>query len=368
MLNTRSEAIQIIEDNYPQISGVQVFNMAPQYRYKLDSYMKTLKANGVNTVLIRVFQNYGDRFHFGVRSKCKTGVYFQTGQTCMLNNVLGDMVRAAKKNNMKIYAWMATRSLSFLKDEYGFEKKFLRNKTDKKTYGASIFNIKVRNKLLGLFKDLAEYDIDGILIQDDYILKYNEGASSDAKKRFYVDNGERVFTKKLFTKTGYTYFYNEWNRWKLDQLSSFLNEIKTEVKKINPQIKFAVNIYYETPVYPDRGLSWYSQSIDKYIGYGFEYLAFMGYHEQIADEMNISKFAAMNYINKSIINMKKVTLDNSRIMVKIQARSFKKGENRKYLPANELEKLCGIIKKYKNISYVIVPFENLDDLDNPCFR
>lgn len=363
----QSHAIQIVEQNYPQIAGVQIFNLAPVYRYDLDRYMQSLKANGVNTVLVRVFQNYGDRFHFGVRSKCKTGVYFQTGQACMLNNVLKDMVAAARRNDMKIYAWMATRSLSFLKDQYGYEKKFLRKPTDKKTYAASIFNLDVRNKLIALFKDLAEYDIDGILIQDDYILKYNEGASKQARKRFYVDNGEQVYTQKLFTKTGYKPFYNEWNQWKMKQLSALLNEIKTEVKMINPQIKFAVNIYYETPVYPDRGLSWYSQSIPAYVDYGFEYLAFMGYHEQIAEEMHISKYAAMKYVNESILRMKDVTHNNSRIMVKIQARSFKKGMNRAYLPSDELKQLCGIVKRYKDISYVIVPFEHLDDLKNPCF-
>jgi biofilm PGA synthesis lipoprotein PgaB len=356
-------AITIIDYNYPQIKGVQIFYIPSKYRYNLDTYMYKLKKNGINTLLFRVFQNSGDRVHFNLKNNCKSGVYYQTSYACMIDNSLARVIKSAKKYNIKIYAWMATRSLSFLKKQYGLEKVFKRPGFEKKQYAVSIFNENVRNKLLGLFKDLAYYDIDGILIQDDYILKYNEGASSQAKKRFYIDNGWWLSSNKLFNKTTYNKAYYEWNIWKMKQLSSLLNDIKTEVKIINPNIKFAVNIYYETPVFPERGLSWYSQSIKQYINYGFEYLAFMGYHEQISNEMNISKFSAIKYIDKSIINMQKITKNNSRIIVKYQISTFENGE---YLQENELTALCKTIKKYPDISFVAVPFDELNDLNYIC--
>jgi biofilm PGA synthesis lipoprotein PgaB len=360
-----SFALNLVDYNYPQIRGVQIFYIPKKYEFNLDYYMKTLKSKGINTVLFRVFQNNGDRVHFNAKSNCKSGVYFLTGQACMIDNSLSRVVNAAKKYDIKVYAWMATRSLSFLKERYGYESVFERKGFEPKKYGVNIFNSDVRRKIKELFKDLAYYDIQGILIQDDYILKYNEGASPEARKRFYVDYGyENLSSKKLFKNSTYTKLYHEWNSWKMKQLSSFLNEIKTEVKKINPGIKFAVNIYYETPVYPDRGLSWYSQSIKQYINYGFEYLAFMGYHEQISDEMGISRYAAINYVNKSIKNMQKITKNNSRIMVKYQISSFKKGGG--YLNKNELRLLCKTIKTYPKISYVAVPFDDLKDLNYIC--
>lgn len=359
-------SIQLVEKNYPQVSGVQIFNLAPQYHNQLDHYMKTLKENGVNTVFFRVFQNRGDRYHFNQRSKCKTGVYYKSEHACIINNTLEDVIRAAKPYDIKVFAWMATRSLTFLKKKYGYEQRFIKNNQKDDTYAANIFDRRVRRVLKGLFTDLAKYDIHGILIQDDYILKHNEGASSVAKRRFFVDHGIRLTSDVLYKSKNQKAVYAEWNQWKMKQLSGFLNEIKASVKTINPQIKFAVNVYYESAIYPDRGLAWYSQSIQRYLDLGFEYLAFMGYHEQISDELSISRFAAIQFIQKSINRMLPLARFPQRVMVKFQARSFDK--ERSQLPKKELNRLCSTIKEHQNISYVIVPFEKLEDLSNRCFQ
>ncbi len=361
--NTNSFAITIVENFYPQIIGIQIFNLSRKYEHNLDLYMKSLKQNGINTVIIRVFQNKDDRVHYRKYDKnyekCKSGVYFQTGQVCMVNDVLSQILHSAKKYDLKVYAWMATRSLSFLKDKYGYEQIFTPEGI-KNGYGVNIFNPSVRRKIVKLFEDLAFYDIDGILIQDDYILKYNEGASEYARQRFYDANGIRVSYSKLFNDKNKLPLYKEWNLWKMSELSSLLQEIRVRVKKINPKIKFAVNTYYETPLFPDNGLSWYSQSIPKYIKMGFEYFAYMGYHEQISDETGISRFAAINYIKNSIKRIIDLTGNPSRAILKIQIRSFHK--DRKYINKSEIKKLCSFINLYPGLSLVLVPFESIKDL------
>jgi biofilm PGA synthesis lipoprotein PgaB len=360
---TNSFALKLIETEYPQIIGVQIFNLAKKYEYNLDHYMYSLKRSGINTVIIRVFQNKDDRVHFKKYNKnyerCKSGVYFQTGQSCMVNDVLSQILNSAKKFDIKVFAWMATRSLSFLKDNYGYEQIFTEEGI-KKGYGANIFNPTVRKKILKLFEDLAFYDIDGILIQDDYILKYNEGASTYAKQRFYDSNGIIVNYNKLFKGKTKLPLYKEWNDWKMKELSSFLQEIRIHVKKINPKIKFAVNTYYETPLFPDNGLSWYSQSIPQYVKMNFEYYAYMGYHEQISDETGLSRYAAINYVKNSIKRLIKLTGNPSRAMLKIQIRSFHK--DRKYINLNEIRKLCNLTETFPGLSIVLVPFESINDL------
>jgi len=74
---------------------------------------------------------------------------------------------------------MATRSLSALKDIYGVDETFVVNGTKRNGYGINLFNEKVFSDIEQLFKDLLQYDIDGILIQDDFILKYDESASKE---------------------------------------------------------------------------------------------------------------------------------------------------------------------------------------------
>ena len=358
-----ANALKIIENSYPQIVGIQIFNLAKKYENNLDSYMYSLKKSGINTVIIRVFQNKDDRVHYKKYDRnyerCKSGVYYQTGQACMVNNVLSQVLHSAKKYDLKVFAWMATRSLSFLKDKYGYEQIFTPDGI-KRGYGLNIFHPIVRNKIIKLFEDLAFYDIDGILIQDDYILKYNEGASIYAKQRFYNANGLKVSYSKLFKEGSKLPLYKEWNQWKMKELSSFLQEIKIKVKMIDPKIKFAVNTYYETPLFPNNGLSWYSQSIPNYLKMGFEYFAYMGYHEQISNETGLSRYAAINYVKNSIKRIIELSGNPSRAILKIQIRSF--GKDRKYINKAEIKKLCSFTKIFPGLSVVLVPFESIKDV------
>ncbi|MEC9492462.1 poly-beta-1,6-N-acetyl-D-glucosamine N-deacetylase PgaB [Flexistipes sp.] len=357
-------SLTLVENNYRQIKAVQIFNLDSQYENNLSEYFRKLKNSGINTVFFRVFQNYGDRFHLGVQSYCQSGVYFKSQNACVIRDLLSKVVKYAGMHDLKVYAWMSTRSLSFLKNKYPLEVAF-KDGNFVEGYGVSIFNPDVRREITKLFKDLAYYDIDGILIQDDFILRYNEGFSKAAGHRFFVDTGHYPDPAKLFKDNRNNSFYNSWNKWKMQQLSAFLSELRFAVKLINPGIKFAVNIYYETPSQPDNGLSWYSQSIERYKDLGFSYYAYMAYHEQISRETGVSFYKTMEYINKSINSFLKYGLDEKQIIVKIQVRSFYNG--RVKLPEKEINILCDLIDNYGKLSYALVPFERISDIPKFCF-
>lgn len=65
-------------------------------------------------------------------------------------------------------------------------------------YGANIFKKDVRDTLLNLFEDLAKYDIDGILFQDDFIIKYTEGSDKYAAALFKEETGIDVKKENFF--------------------------------------------------------------------------------------------------------------------------------------------------------------------------
>lgn len=364
IFSTPGFSLKLVQNKTRQIKAVQIFNFSSDYANDFSEYFKKLKNSGINTVFFRVFQNDGDRYHLGIQSNCRSGVYFKTDHACVIDDMLSKVVKYADLYDIKVYAWMATRSLSFLKNKYPLEVAYENNRFQE-GYGASIFNPEVRSEIMQLFKDLARYNIDGILIQDDFILRYNEGFSESGKHRFFVDKGVYPDPEKLFENHRKNQFYKSWSEWKMRQLSTFLSELRFAVKLVNPSIKFAVNIYYETPSHPENGLSWYSQSIKRYKDLGFSYYAYMAYHEQISRETGESFYDTIEYINKSINSFLKYGLDERQIIVKIQVRSFY--NNRVKLPVNQIDVLCNLIDSYGKLSYALVPFERIGDIPKLCF-
>ena len=230
----------LIERRYETIKGIQVFNLDFPQR-ELDDFLKNVKGKGFDTVFLRVFHNEKDRYHYGENSICKSGVYFNTSKICIVNDVLENFIAKAHFYNLKVFAWMATRSLSALKDIYGVDDTFLINGTKRNGYGVNLFDENVFSDIERLFRDLAQYDIDGILVQDDFILKYDESASVEARQRFYVDTGITLSKNNISKEVA-----DMFAEWKVKQLQYYLSKIIWDVKYLNPSIKIALNIYYET--------------------------------------------------------------------------------------------------------------------------
>jgi len=360
--------------SYPAINGVQVFVLDIKYDGNLDELFVGLKKHGVDTVFLRVFHNGVDRYHYtDDNTECKTGVYFQTDSACVVRDVLSEAVELGKKYDMKIFAWMATRSLTFLKTPEYMEKEYHASGL-KDGYGMSIFNKKAAETVRQLFRDLAAYDIDGILFQDDFILRYREGASDYAKKAYEEDTGIKLSAKKLFgcknglgeTKVpgGCPEVFTPWTEWKNRKMMEFYQSLKIESLKINPDLVFAGNVYYETPLEKTKGMSWYAQSISSMLAYGFDYLAVMGYHDQIAGELSLHRDEALKMVEQIADNLKKKVNPTTRILMKVQRVSF---QGNGVLSDKNIESLCDLFAKYICISKVIVPVNSVQDLNGTCF-
>lgn len=367
-------SVTLIDKTRPLLNGVQVFVLDPAYENDPGSFFDEVKKQGGNTVFFRVFHNSIDRYHFLKKSECSTGVYFQTDEACVVDDILGTMTEEAHKRGIKLYAWMATRTLSFLKTPLLMEKTFADGQGTGEGYGASIFMSAVRRKLVRLFEDLAAYDIDGILFQDDFIMRHREGASLSALHAYYMDSGVMLTASDLFgclerenlTKIpgGCNETYIPWANWKTRKMAELFSELRQAVLVRNPSVRFAANIYYETPADEMKGISWYSQSIDMLLEAGFDYLAVMSYHDQIRREMSLDYDSTKEYVNGMLSGLVSKVDDNNRILMKLQRVSWadKSGIDRR-----ELEDICRLIDSYGSISKAIVPVNKASEVFGQCF-
>lgn len=365
---THSQTVLSSEEIY-KINGAQVFVLDEKYKGDIGKFFQEAKEKGINTVFFRVFHNSKDRAHLGLPLQCESGVYYETQHACTVYDLLSDVVKAAHDNNIKLYAWMATRSLSFLKYKENMSMSLSASGGHETGYGANIFKKEVRDILLGLFEDLAKYEIDGILFQDDFIIKYTEGSDRYAAFLFKEETGIEVksenFFKSVKTYNGrkvfseYTENFYTWAEWKSSQLALFFKELKERAKTHNPKIKFAANIYYETPIDEKAGIAWYSQNLTALKNAGADYFAVMGYYEQISDEKKLDRVSAAEYIGKIVESAVKMAGSEKAVIMKLQSKSFKGAGMLSY---NDYNLVCRRTRLAGDISYATVPVFSSSDI------
>src|SRR3990172_1976779 len=198
---------------------------------EVDNEIGRLKASGIDTIILRVFHNKDDRFYPFINPKSKAGVYFKTKESLVVEDVLGPVLDMAHKKGLKVFAWMTTRYA-----DYGLE--------DKKDLGCKAYDFSTQNivpckgldlfnedavaHLERLFYDLALYPIDGILFQDDLVLKHHEGFGPYSEILYKKDTGERLVPGELYSdgvggernylNPLYTPVFWKWAAWKNKRL------------------------------------------------------------------------------------------------------------------------------------------------------
>jgi biofilm PGA synthesis lipoprotein PgaB len=369
----QAQAVQLVGKTHEPLSGVQIFVLAPEYAKNFDKFFFDMKSKGVNTVFFRVFHNASDRVHTYADNPCpQGGVYFASGTACVVDDLLSEAVAVGKRHGVSVYAWMATRSLSFLKTPQLMAKSFTPTGVVD-GYGANIFEPRVRNTLKQLMKEIARTGVDGILVQDDFIMKYTECADPLACRRFTDDTKLACDARAFFdmrreadgserfgraTATG-----ELWYRWKSDQLQALFREMRNETRVINPAMKWALNVYYETPVYPEQGLAWYAQDLKGLWAAGADYIAVMVYQEQIMNEKNLNRSQFLDFISElSAASLGSVDSD-SRVIFKVQATEFGTGRT---VNLQELNLLCNRLTREGALSIVQLPIYSGRDILPAC--
>ncbi|MBI3585126.1 MAG: family 10 glycosylhydrolase [Nitrospinae bacterium] len=346
------------------INAVQILWMNCRNFDEVEESILKLKMAGVNTLIIRVFQNRFDRFYPFANPKNETGVYFNTSYAPVVDDILGKLAEIAHKNNIKIFAWMTTRDSSWLIENHpDFKESIYDFKTNYIIKGErlNIFNPKVMEILKGVYRDLARYDIDGILFQDDLVLRHTEGYSNEARSLFKKDTGIKadpaIMYKNIYQKKGryyvslYTPYFWKWSEWKSKRLSHTASEIMSAAREVNPDLKFAINLYYETVSSPRDALAWLSQNINELINHKFDYYAVMAYHRQMKRELGFSDkkiYEMLSMMTDTIIDK----VGTSKILMKVQVMDW---DTKASIPEGEIETAINSIKNGRDINLSFVP-------------
>lgn len=350
-----------------RIVAAQVSLFYGQNLKEVEERITRLAGAGVNTLIVRVFQNEGDRFYRFATPQYASGVYFRTRYAPVVDDVLDPVTRIAHRHGLSVFAWMTTRHAN-----YGFEGRealrgFLYDFEKRAMVPARGFNLfrqEVVTRLEGLYSDLARYPIDGILFQDDLILRHNEGFSPEARRLFLQDHGylsdPSLFYGEISREDGgrivvsrYTDRFWTWTRWKNRKLLNLAEKLMAAARGINPDLRFAINLYYESVLDPQKGMAWYSQSLEKARNFPFDYFSIMAYHRQMQEEMGLTMEETLSLMPRLTKRAVQMAGDPARILMKIQVVDWK---DSKLLPRDETEKVLRKVGEEPGIHIGIVPY------------
>ena len=159
--------------------------------------------------------------------------------------------------------------------------------------------------VLGLLKDLASYDLDGIILDRARYSGMDSDFSDLSREQFEAYIGRKVehfpndiltpgttMTETLSMNT-YPPYFKEWLEFRVKNIHDFMQKARTAVKEVNRSIEFGVYVGAWYGWYYDVGVNWASQTFKtsdhfrwatpKYSDYGYA---------ELMDQMLIGAYAS----------------------------------------------------------------------------
>lgn len=306
-----------------------------------------IKSIGINKILYRVFWDDEE----------KGGLYFINTRFRTLEPALEKLIEEFDHKNLHLCAWMISRKFAWITNTRLFDYRFENNRREV-VRKMDIFNPDAVKRIVGAYKELASHRIASILIQDDLVLRYNEGFSNWGKARFTsltdVPARESLMMKKN------TPYHSTWKRVKIDQVNELVNRIVKNCKSVNSAVTVGMNIYYETPVHTLRAEEWYSHNLRGLAGTGLDYIYLMAYHRQIKNEMKWNEAKNREFF-KTMVD-RAYAVCKEKLVVKLQIKDWKTGDR---IPAEEIAAYMELIPDgVQRVCFTPAGFDDWDYLES----
>ena len=348
------------------IRAVQLLTLAAADYPELDRRFQAFRAAGVNTVILRVFHNPGDRFLEVAQARSDRGVYFQNSQMPVVDDVLLPIVELAHRHGLRLFAWMTTRYA-----DYGVEdNEELRcmaydfaTGRPAPARGQSVLLPEVQTRLVRVFEELARYPIDGVLLQDDLMLRHNEDFNPRVQNLYRLTTGREMDPQGFYRGVHprgngkyrvdhYSPEFWQWSRWKRDRLLDLAERLREAVHRGRPGIPVGLNLYYETALQPEDALAWFSQDLEAAAGRDFEFLCLMLYHRQMQKEMGLTPRRLFAVMNSGTERLLAAAGEPGRAVLKFQTVDWETGES---IPSAELQRYLDQAARHPGVSLALVP-------------
>jgi len=305
--------------------------------------MASLVSEGVERVILRVFQD--DPVH--------GGLFFVNSHFRLLQPYLEEF-SARLAGRSELWAWMLARKFSWSPDSHYFDRVY-RDGCLAELNRFDLFNPEAVEKVSSLLAELAAKPIDGILLQDDLVIRHNEGFSNWGRAFFFKRSGERPQIADLMRRD--SPWHHSWLQAKTSRVNQVLARFVRAVKQKNPAVLIGMNIYYETPLFPESSIAWYAHDFSGILDSGLDQVFLMAYHRQMKSEKKLTEEENRRLFVEMIARAREKA--GARLVVKLQVRDFDSGE---LLPIRELREYLRLVPEGIKVCFMSVEEDNLSFL------
>ncbi len=315
---------------------------------------EVLKNSGIDKLIVRSFKN----------DHPEGGLYFSNSYFKVLYPYLDELANQlnGQRGDLSLWAWMIGRRFDWTDDARFFDYEYSTqpngNGTGKRAIikKFDLFNPDAIQKIVGVYRELAKKEIQGILIQDDLFIRYNEGFSNWGKARFTTSTKLPFYENLVMSRD--SNFNQDWNRVKINQINKVLEQVIASCKQVNPKIQIGMNIYYETPFFIDRSEKWYSHNLREILQTGIDFIYLMSYHRQMKKEMKLGDEQNKAFFKQVVESAYDVCGD--KLVVKLQLKDWETGD---LIPVEELRQYLELVPAgVKRVCFMPVGIEDLNHI------
>ncbi|MGZ3515507.1 MAG: poly-beta-1,6-N-acetyl-D-glucosamine N-deacetylase PgaB, partial [Thermodesulfobacteriota bacterium] len=124
-------------------------------------------------------------------------------------------------------------------------------------------------------------------------------------------------------------------------------------RESNPNLQFAINLYFEAVINDSKGMVWFSQTLSEALEKDFDYYAVMAYHRQAMKDLKIELKEAIDRMGEATRKAVEAVGDPSRVLMKVWVLDWGK---REVLPKEEMEEILTVILNRGEVSLAFVPY------------
>ncbi|MDD4631578.1 MAG: alpha amylase family protein [Proteiniphilum sp.] len=167
-------------------------------------------------------------------------------------------------------------------------------------------NEEVQNHLCDLLKDLARYNLDGIILDRGRFDGMQSDFSELTRKKFENYLGNIKLSRfpddivppgatmhQVMALTTYPPFFTKWLEFRAKVIHDFMSKARTAIKSVNPEIRFGVYVggWYST--YYEFGVNWASDKYDPSMEYKWATTRYKDYgYAVLMDHILIGAYAS----------------------------------------------------------------------------
>ncbi len=266
------------------------------------------------------------------------GLLFRNSQfsprAALLESYLADLPVGGRP---ELWAWMAGRRFDWMAAADLFDREWADGAL-RPVAKLDLFNPRAVQVLLQSFRDLAATGVAGILIQDDFHIRYNEGFSPGGLAAFRAATGREPDPSRLLAGGGSDAL--NWQRVKINCLNRVLGKIVAACRDVNPKVGIGLNVFYETALSVAQGEAWYAHNLRELAACGIDRVYLMAYHRQMRRELGLGEEETRDRFRRAVGNALRDL--GPRLVVKLQARDW---DSKEPLTAGELRAYIGLLPR-----------------------